>query len=187
MQKTTKVGSYARRFAEWTARLPEDVELTWAVLNDERVGHAGRRILAGALSYFLTQLDLIPDHERAGAVDDAFVLRVAHGLAAEHTDKIGGEISQRIGRLTNEEDVLHEFLDDEHFGRLRQYVIDLQEKPVRGRSVEQILSDPRSRTDMKREIDQTLKRLRPLICDDEKTAEQIEIAVRSYLQMKLKV
>jgi hypothetical protein len=162
------------------------VELTWGIVTNGEVGAAGRRILASALSYLLTQLDLIPDHERAGAVDDAFVLRVAHGLAAEHTDKLGGEISQRIGRLTNEEDVLREFLDDEHFGRLRQYVIDLQEKPVRGRSVDQILADPRSQTDMKRDLDQTMKRLKPLICDDEKTAEQIEVAVRSYLSMKLK-
>ena len=64
---------WARRFEEWTTSLPADVQATWEMLTNESVAPPGRRWLAAALSYTLTQLDLIPDHERAGSIDDAFV------------------------------------------------------------------------------------------------------------------
>ncbi len=172
----------ARRFAEWTSTLPDDVEATWKLIHDEKVALPGRRLMAGALSYLLTQLDLIPDHEKAGAIDDAFVLRIAYGLGAEHFAKIH---DGRIARLTNDEDTIKEFLGDALFVKLRNYVQRLLDKPVRGRTVEQILSDPRSQTDMKRELDQRIKLMKPTLIDDDATAEQIEVAVKSYLKMKL--
>jgi uncharacterized membrane protein YkvA (DUF1232 family) len=73
---------WAKRFEEWTSSLAGDVQATWDMLGNDAIAQPGRRWLAGALSYTLTQLDLIPDHERAGSIDDAFVLRVAYGLGA---------------------------------------------------------------------------------------------------------
>jgi uncharacterized membrane protein YkvA (DUF1232 family) len=172
----------ARRFAEWTATLPDDVEATWKLVTDEKMAQPARKLLAGALSYLLTQLDLIPDHEKAGAIDDAFVLRVAFGLGAEH---LGKAADPRVGRLMNDEDTIKDFLGEATFAKLRAYVQKLPDKAVRGRSVEQILGDARAKQDMKRELDQTMKHLKPTLIDDDATAEAIEVSIKSYLKMKL--
>jgi uncharacterized membrane protein YkvA (DUF1232 family) len=179
-------GQNARRFAEWTERLAEDVELTFALTADAKVAQPGRRVLAGALSYILTQLDLIPDHEKVGSVDDAFVLRVAHGLAAEHTAHVGRAESAKIAKLTHEEDELREFLGDALFSKLRRHVLELPEKAVRGRTVDQVLNDARARQDMKRELDQRVKAMKAMHVDDDAAGEAIEVSVKSYLSMKLK-
>src|SRR5258706_2568614 len=179
-------GTHARRFAEWTQRLPDDVELTFALTGDDKVAQPGRRVLASALSYCLTQLDLIPDHERAGAIDDAFVLRVAHGLAAEHTANVGRDASAKIARLTHDQDELREVLGDKLFAQLRRYVLDLQQKAVRGRTVDNLLSDPRARQDLKRELDQQMKAMKPTLIDNDAAADALEVSVKSYLEMKLK-
>jgi uncharacterized membrane protein YkvA (DUF1232 family) len=181
-----KAGAAARRFQEWTTHLASDVQATLGMCGTQAVAPQGRRFLAGALNYILTQLDLIPDHEKAGAVDDAFVLRVSYGLAAEHAGKASTQESAQIGRMTNEEDEIREFLGDELFAKLRRYTIGLADKPHRGRTVEQILQDPKVRTTLKGELDQTLKKLKPVqaLTDDE--GAELEKTVKGYLSMKLK-
>ena len=181
-----KKGTYARHFAEWTTHLAEDADFTFQLTGDDKVKTPGRRILAGALSYILTQLDLIPDHEKAGAIDDAFVLRVAHGMAAEHTSDLGKDASARIARLTHDEDELREFLGDALFGKLRRHVQSLESKQVRGRSVDQILTDARARTEMKRELEQRIKAMKPTLVDDDAAGDALEVSIKSYLDMKLK-
>src|SRR5262245_12832818 len=138
-------GSFGRRASEFTATLADDVQFTWTMMEDERIRNPGRRQLAGALSYILTQLDLIPDHEKAGAVDDAMVVRVAWGLCAEHADKVGTGDAQQIARLTRDEEEISQFLGEALFGKLRRYVIDLAEKTVRGRTADQLLIDAKAR------------------------------------------
>ncbi len=182
----SKAGSKARRFAEWTTTLPDDVEGTWKLLADEKIDAPGRRILGGALSYVLTQLDLIPDHEKAGAVDDAFVLRVAYGLAADYMGKASTDVASRLARMTRDEEELETFLGDKTFAKLRQYVVELQDKTVRGRTAEQLLTDARARENMKRELDQQMKKIKPLLIDTDALAEEIEVSIKSYLGMKLK-
>jgi uncharacterized membrane protein YkvA (DUF1232 family) len=180
-----QAGKHARRFQEWTTQLPADVDATFALLGSEAVATPGRRFLAGALNYCLTQLDLIPDHEKAGAVDDAFVVRVAFGLAAEHAGKAGTKESALIARMTNDEDEIRQFAGDALFAKLRRYVVELADKPVRGRTTDQILSDEKARADMRRELDQSTKKLKPAIAVNDAEAEAIEVSVKSYLKMKL--
>src|SRR3954468_9661258 len=153
---------WARRFEEWTTSLPADVQATWEMLTNDSVAPPGRRWLAAALSYTLTQLDLIPDHEKAGAVDDAFVLRVAYGLAAEHTARTSRDDAARIARMTHDEDELRELLGAPLHAKLRRHVMELADKPVRGRTVEQVLTDERARQDLKRELDQQTKKMKPV-------------------------
>jgi uncharacterized membrane protein YkvA (DUF1232 family) len=162
------------------------VDATFALLGSEAVATPGRRFLAGALNYCLTQLDLIPDHEKAGAVDDAFVVRVAFGLAAEHAGKAGTKESALIARMTNDEDEIRQFAGDALFAKLRRYVVELTEKPVRNRSVEQILTDDKVREALKRELEQTMKKIKPAAQLSDAEAEQLEVSVKSYLSMKLK-
>jgi uncharacterized membrane protein YkvA (DUF1232 family) len=178
-------GSHARKFQEWTTSLPGDVQTTFELLSSEAVAPPGKRFLAAALSYIVTQLDLIPDHEQAGAIDDAFVVRVAHGLAAEHAGKAGTQESAFMARMTNEEDAIRHYTGDALFARLRRYVVELADKTVRGRNTDAILNDAKTRADLKKEIDQTLKKLRPPHALDDAEAEQIEVQVKTWLEMKL--
>jgi uncharacterized membrane protein YkvA (DUF1232 family) len=178
-------GQHARRFQEWTQELPADVQTTWDLMNNPLVAQPGRRFLAGALSYILTQLDLIPDHEKAGAIDDVFVIRVAYGLAAEHTSKLGTREASQVARFTHDEDEIRAFCGDPLFAKLRRYVVELADKPVRGRTTDQILSDEKARADMRRELDQSTKRFKPAIAVNDAEAQAIEVSVKSYLKMKL--
>jgi hypothetical protein len=178
-------GRFAHRLAEWTSQLPTDIQATFDLITNETVAGPGRRFLAGALSYTLTQLDLIPDHEPAGAVDDAFVLRVAYGLAAEHAAKVGTDDAARIARLTNEEEEMRGFLGDALYGKLRRLVVDAAEKEVRGRTPDRILSDARARADLKRELDAATKKMKVALADSDAAGEALEVSVRSYLKMKL--
>jgi uncharacterized membrane protein YkvA (DUF1232 family) len=176
----------ARRLTQWTESLPTDVWTVFDLVGNDQIGQQGRRILAGALSYILTTLDLIPDHERAGAIDDAIVLRLACALATEHAADANVGDSAKLGRLANDEDIVKELLDDATYAKLRRYVVSLAEKPVRGRTVEQILSDPKARADVKRELEQSLKKFKPAHVDNDQDADALLLAVKSYLQIKLK-
>jgi uncharacterized membrane protein YkvA (DUF1232 family) len=176
---------WARRFEEWTTSLPADVQATWEMLTNESVAPPGRRWLAAALSYTLTQLDLIPDHERAGSIDDAFVIRIAFGLAAEHAAKTSTKDAAIIARMTQQEDQLRDFLGDGLYAKLRRYVSDLTDKEVRGRTVDHVLADERARADMKRELDIQCKKMKPSHADTPEAAEALTVSVTSYLKMKL--
>jgi uncharacterized membrane protein YkvA (DUF1232 family) len=176
---------WGRRFEEWTTSLPADVQATWELLTNDAVAPAGRRWLAAALSYTLTQLDLIPDHERAGSIDDAFVLRVAYGLAAEHAGKTGRDDAARIARMTHDEDQLRELLGQALYGKLLNHVMGLADKPVRGRTVDQLLADDKARAEMKRELDVQCKKMKPARVTTAADAEALVLTVQSYLKMKL--
>jgi uncharacterized membrane protein YkvA (DUF1232 family) len=176
---------WARRFEEWTTSLPADVQATWELLSNDSVAPPGRRWLAAALSYTLTQLDLIPDHERAGSIDDAFVIRIAFGLAAEHAAKTSTKDAAIIARMTTQEDELREFLGDKLYAKLRRYVSDLADKEVRGRSTDHILADERARTDMKRELDVQCKKMKAAHAGTADENDALVVSVKSYLTMKL--
>jgi uncharacterized membrane protein YkvA (DUF1232 family) len=181
----SNASEWARRFEEWTTSLPADVQATWEMLTNDSVAPPGRRWLAAALSYTLTQLDLIPDHERAGSIDDAFVIRVAFGLAAEHAAKTSTKDAAVIARMTREEDQLREFLGDEVYAKLRRYVSDLADKEVRGRSVDHILADERARQDMKRELDVQCRKMKAVHAGSAAEDDALIVSVKSYLKMKL--
>jgi uncharacterized membrane protein YkvA (DUF1232 family) len=176
----------ASRFAHWTESLPSDVWTVFSLMDNRKIQQKGRRLLAGALSYFLTQLDLIPDHERAGAIDDAFVLRLACALCTEHAGQASVEDSTKLARLANDEESIKAALDPQLFAKLRRYVVDLADKTVRGRTTEQILNDERARADMKRDLEHAVKQLKPAIIADDKDAESVMLSIKSYLQTKLK-
>lgn len=176
---------WARRFEEWTTSLPADVQATWELLSNDSVAPPGRRWLAAALSYTLTQLDLIPDHERAGSIDDAFVIRIAYGLAAEHASKTSTKDAAIIARMTTQEDELREWLGDKLYAKLRRYVSDLADKEVRGRTTDHILADDRARADMKRELDVQCKKMKAAHAGTADENEALVVSVQSYLKMKL--
>lgn len=176
----------ATQFVEWTAQLGSDLDATFAMTGDERIGVQGRKFLAGALSYSLQQLDIIPDHEDAGSVDDAIVLRIAYGLAAEHASKASVEDHSRFARMTNDEEHVRAFLGDALFAKLRRLVLDLTDKPVRGRTADDIIVAGKPRDDLKRELDGQKKRIKKAtIAEDPKAQDAFELTVKSWFTMKL--
>lgn len=176
----------ATQFVEWTSQLAGDLDATFVLTGDERIARQGRRFLAGALSYSLQQLDIIPDHEEAGSVDDAIVLRIAYGLAAEHAASASVDAAARFARMTNQEDQVRLFLGDALYAKLRRVVLDLADKPVRGRTSEQIIIAGNARTDMKRELDAQSKRIKKAnVADDTASQEAFEVSVKSWFSMKL--
>jgi uncharacterized membrane protein YkvA (DUF1232 family) len=176
----------ARRFAEWTETLPADVWTVFALMENEKIAQPGRRLLVGSLSYILTTLDLIPDHERAGAVDDALVIRLACALASEHAADASVGDSAKLSRLANDEDEIKSALGEATFAKLRRYVVELADKTVRGRTAEHVISDAKVRAEMKRELEQAIRKLKPATVTDDKDGESLMLSVKSYLQMKLK-
>jgi hypothetical protein len=65
-------------------------------------------------------------------------------------------------------------------------VVELADKTVRNRTTEHILSNARTREDLKRELEQTLKKLKPAHITDDKDADALLVTVKSYLSIKLK-
>jgi uncharacterized membrane protein YkvA (DUF1232 family) len=177
----------AVRFAEWTVALPDDARAVWQMVGSDKIGRQGRRVLAGAISYILTRLDLIPDHESGGSVDDTMVLRIAAALASEHAADASVGDSARLGRLANDEDAVKEFLGDALFAKFRRYVLELADKEVRGRTTDKIINDEKARADMTKELEVAIKQIRPARVDDEEQATKLEAAVKSYFSMKLRV
>ena len=179
-------GRAALRFEEWTGQLGADLDRTFTLSGDDRIATSGRRFLAGALSYSLTQLDIIPDHEKAGSIDDAIVLRVAYGLAAEHAAKAAVEDASLIARMTNDEDEIRAFFGDTLFSKLRRMVVELADKPVRGRATEHVIVAGKARDDMKRELDTSAKRIKRADPGaDAASQEALEVSVKSWFSMKL--
>jgi uncharacterized membrane protein YkvA (DUF1232 family) len=176
----------ARRFAQWTESLPSDVWTVFALMTNDKIAQPGRRLLAGSLSYILTQLDLIPDHERAGSIDDAFVVRLACALATEHAAEISTADSSKLAHLANDEDEIKGAFDEGTFAKLRRYVVELADKTVRGRTTEHVLSNESARNDMKRELEAALKKLKPAVVNNDEDGEALLRSVKSYLTMKLK-
>lgn len=175
----------ATRFEEWTNNLPGDLEATFRLTGDEHIGSQGRRFLAAALFYQLQALDLIPDHETAGSVDDALVLRVAYGLAAEHAAAAGMDDASRFARMTNEEDEVRAFLGDAIFAKVRRLVVELADKEVRNRTTDQVIAPGRARDDSKRELDANARRVKKVVAGDAAAQDALEVSVKSWFEMKL--
>ncbi|MGH7680100.1 MAG: YkvA family protein [Gemmatimonadaceae bacterium] len=59
----------------YVAELPRFVKLLWGLISDPRVAILDKLLVAGAIAYILTPLDLIPDFVPfLGEVDDVYLL-----------------------------------------------------------------------------------------------------------------
>jgi uncharacterized membrane protein YkvA (DUF1232 family) len=141
-------------FPNWLRSLAEDARALASVLEKESSGGAQRRA-AAALNYLFKSLDLIPDGlEDLGFIDDAFVVRAAaDAVKQESQAELAADASGTLARLAGEADLVREFLGAE-YGRLSKYVAGLEHGSVRGRSVDDILSDAAVRADFVREVRQ---------------------------------
>ena len=142
----TQSSKYLDTFPTWLRSLGEDAEALSTLLGSTDVPNEAREAIAGGLNYLFKSLDLIPDGiDDIGYLDDAFVLRVAADLASRE-DLSNVDDSRALGKLTNECDVVREFLDKD-YERLESYVRGLRKGAARGRSVADILGDDKVRDD----------------------------------------
>jgi len=131
-------------FPNWLRTLGDDAEGLVDMISDtQTVPDTARRVLAGGLNYLFKSLDLIPDGiDDIGYLDDAFVLRVACGHATrEDLDKAGAEKGAACMRLANDVDLIEKFLGKD-YSRLDAYVVGLRRGAARGRSVDDIVTNP---------------------------------------------
>ena len=170
---------YLDIFPNWLRSLGDDARALAGV-----VGGAGseesRKYAAAGLNYIFKSLDLIPDGvDDLGFCDDAFVLRVAAGLACE------GDAAAKAGPLGKlGEDVadVKSFLGDEVYGQLETYVKNLRKGAARGRTVDDILGDDGMRSTFLHEVGSWADAYQvPSFTRDTKTL----IKLKSFLRAKL--
>src|SRR5512145_2730098 len=67
-----------RTVMSYIAELPRFLRLLWGLLRDHRVRIVDKLLVAGALAYILTPLDLLPDFiPFLGEVDDVYLLVIS--------------------------------------------------------------------------------------------------------------
>ena len=138
-------------FPQWLKDLGSDTNAI-ATLLEQEVPQEVQRHAARAVNYLFKSLDLIPDGtEDLGFIDDAFVVRVSAALARAEADELSGEAGQLIERLANDAKLIEEFLGDD-YRRLETFVQGLNQGAVRGRSIDDVVSDEAARADALREL-----------------------------------
>ena len=133
---------YLDVFPEFLKTLAADVQEISELLKDETLPLPVRRHIAGSVNYLFKSLDLIPDGvEDIGYLDDAFVLRVASSMALAAGLPEAGAGVATVRRFAEENQVIREFLGD-LYPRLETYVKALSKGAARGRTVDEIMTDP---------------------------------------------
>lgn len=179
------MSKHIETFKNWADTFRPDVDALKAVVEASGADAESRRLAAGALSYLVTKMDLVPDHnEGIGVMDDIMVLRVCSLLASTSHDlgdlPASAEVS--IGRMANEADKISAFLGSAVFDKLKAYCAKLSETAVRGRTPSQIVEDDAARTALYGEIDEELKRATPIVVAD---PDDAELRLKAYLTHKL--
>jgi len=136
-------------FPNWLRSLADDARAFAKLLEEPALPEPAKRRVAAALNYLFKSLDLIPDGiEDLGFVDDAFVFRMSAEQALEET---GGTAHETLRRLADDAKLISEFLEGDG-PRLAAYVRALEKGAVRGRSVQDIVSDAGVRAELVREV-----------------------------------
>lgn len=137
---------FLEAFPTWLRTLGDDARALAALV--EGTGpEPSRRAAATALNYLFKSLDLIPDGiEDLGFIDDAFVLRVSAAIAVA-----GGASDGTLERLGTDAALIGEFLGPD-YARLEAYVGSLGKGAVRGRTVDDIVTDRAIANELVREV-----------------------------------
>lgn len=171
-----------KSWAEETMRT--DVDALKAVVEAEGADLPAKKLAAGALSYLVSKMDLVPDWNKGiGFADDVMVMRVAAQLIQNHdTGELGSEALVALGRMSNEAETVSSFLGDALFDKLRTYVSKLTDVEVRGRTPGVIADDEAARGRLWSEVDDELAKAGPVVLGD---AEDAEVRLKAYLTHKL--
>ncbi|HUQ04309.1 MAG TPA: YkvA family protein [Kofleriaceae bacterium] len=179
------MAKHIENFKSWSETIVSDVAALEKLVESSKAEGEARRLAAGALSYLVTRLDLVPDHEAGiGALDDVMVLRVCAQLASGHGESgVDDESEITLARMANEADQISDFLGKQAYDKLRQYCTKLADTTVRGRTPGQIIADEAVRKALYEDVDAEIKKTVPVIIKD---AEDAELRLKAYLSHKLK-
>lgn len=171
-----------KTWAETTMRT--DVEALKAVVESAGADLLARKLAAGALSYLVSKMDLVPDwNVGIGFADDVMVMRLAAQLINNHdTGDLATAASVALGRMSNEADAVSAFLGAQLFDKMRTYVSKLAEQEVRGRTPGNIVDDDEARARLWGEVEGELSRATPVALGDVADAE---VRLKAYLTHKL--
>jgi uncharacterized membrane protein YkvA (DUF1232 family) len=140
---------YLEVFPQWLRSLGEDAGSVGELLASGGAGDDASRSLVSGLNYIFKSLDLIPDGiDDLGFLDDAFVLRVSCALAAAARPEVRQGVVQR---LADDAAAVRDFLGDD-YARLETYARGLRKGAARGRTVEDIVTEPNTRTVFLQEV-----------------------------------
>ena len=171
-------------FKGWADTIRQDVEAFKALLESSSAEHDARKLAAGALSYLVSKMDLIPDwNEGIGVIDDVMVLRVCAQLAQDQDrGKLPTSAEVSFERLANEAEKITAFLGGGTYDKLKAYCAKLGETRVRGRTTQQLIDDAAQRKQFYGELDDELKKTVPIVVKDPADAE---LRLKAYLTHKL--
>jgi len=179
------VAKHIEIFKSWSETIVTDVAALKALLEATKAETEARRLAAGALSYLVMRMDLVPDWEGGiGALDDVMVLRVCAQLAAGHgLAEVSEDAEITLARMANEADQISGFLGAGPYDKLRAYCVKLAETSVRGRVPATVISDEVARKALYAEVDDEIKKTVPVLIND---ADDAELRLKAYLSHKLK-
>jgi uncharacterized membrane protein YkvA (DUF1232 family) len=178
------VAKYIDTFKTWADTFRPDVAAMKALIESDKADLEARKLAAGALSYLVTRMDLIPDwNEGIGVMDDIFVMRVCAQMAT--TQPLGDlphDAEVALGRLSNEAEKILDFLGGDLYDKLKSYCAKLAETTVRARTPAQIVNEGAARLALYNEVEEELKRSVPVVVTD---PDDAELRLKSYLTQKL--
>lgn len=179
------MSEHIAKMKPWIASLSGDLDAIQAMVSEPKLPRDARLLASAALSYVITRLDLIPDWEEgAGTLDDTMVLRVAMALASEHDlDPLEDDAQRVVHKMANENELVHEFLGDDLYAKLKKYVADLVNVVVRGRHPRVALDDEKAREQLFTEVKDELRRLPSSTMKD---PDAIGRLIKNHLSHKLK-
>jgi uncharacterized membrane protein YkvA (DUF1232 family) len=175
---TADLARFLEVFPDWLRTLGEDAGALGNVVS-EQSNEEVSRFAASGLNYIFKSLDLIPDGiDDLGFCDDAFVIRVAAALACEAD---GASREGVLGRLADDAQLVEHFLGED-YARLVTYVKGLGKGAARGRTVDDIMTDPSARSAFLHEVAAWAKEYQvPSFTRDVKTL----IKLKAFLNAKL--
>jgi hypothetical protein len=171
---------YLELFPQWLRALGEDAAALGTIFQSVAgVDDVATRSLAAGVNYIFKSLDLIPDGvDDLGFMDDAFVIRVACALAIAARPEVKGGV---IERLAEDARAVRDFLGGD-YAPLEGYVVGLRKGGARGRTVEEIATDPEVRATFVNELREWSAAYRaPSFTRDPKTLAKL----RAFLSAKL--
>jgi uncharacterized membrane protein YkvA (DUF1232 family) len=178
------MAKFIDRMRNWIDTFAEDVDVAKKVVESPKAARPARELAAGALNYLVTRMDIIPDwEETCGVLDDAMILRVAIALGAElDLGDLDAATTQRVGRLCNEAEVVHQFLGDTLYPKFKKFTQEMVGKEVRGRKAATVVDDAKQRAQLYAEINEDLRRMPPAPMSD---PDAVERTILNYMKQKL--
>jgi uncharacterized membrane protein YkvA (DUF1232 family) len=172
-------------FKGWAESIRQDIDAFKAVLESAKADTHSKKLAAGALSYLVSKMDLIPDwNEGIGVIDDIMVLRVCAQLTQGHErGQLPTSAEVSLGRMANESEKITTFLGGPLYDKLKSYCSKLGDQSVHNRTAMTIIEDAAARKALYAELEDELKKTVPIVINDPVDAE---LRLKAYLTHKLK-